>query len=114
MSKKEIERKSDYDVIGYEEIRNCLESAESSVETVPRLGIEFDLHVDGSDVEECLWLFSRGNERFWNVESDFALAGLDSIVAIVVDVELRVNGHHFGSVSGEKELAERVGSSLSK
>jgi len=76
--------------------------------TVELLSLDFDLQVDVAQVEGFVGNGSVRNVNVGDVEGPFARTRIDSFVAVVIDLELGIDGGEFGLVALELEDTVRV------
>ncbi|GMR39336.1 hypothetical protein PMAYCL1PPCAC_09531, partial [Pristionchus mayeri] len=79
-----------------------------SMQAISALSIEDCLHVDVSQIEIPRWVLSSGYEVLRDPEGHLALAGLESVITVVVHVQFGIDSPNFGSVSLEEKLPKGI------
>jgi len=79
------------------------------IQAIARFAVELPRQLDGAGVVDLRGRSAAGHIAARDVNRDTALAGHDAVVAVMIDVELRVDGQEFVGAAGEAELAHAVG-----
>lgn len=78
------------------------------MKAVSGLALKLSGQLEGPEIEEFLWLLAATDVLVRHVNGQFSLTGLDSVVAVVVDVEFGLNRGEFLGMALEQKVALTV------